>query len=255
MMDDAICRSEITLTNVSIAFPLVRYQARQSWVAEAPTKTGGKIERSERGVTRICALEDISLTVNAGDRIGILGHNGAGKSTLLRVVVGVYPPSKGAVRVRGRIASMIDIHTGFDNASTGIENIRLRAMFMNIPPKLVEDRLPDVAEFAGLGDYLNLPLATYSSGMRARLAFAIATGFDPEIVVMDEWLSAGDRAFREKAEARMDTFVDQADILVIASHSDPLLMRVCNRAIVLDGGRIVFDGPVKDAIELRKSTA
>lgn len=251
--DAAPRQSEITLTDVSITFPLVRYQARQSWAKEEGRKTGGKILRPKRGITRICALENINLTIKAGDRLGILGHNGAGKSTLLRAVIGVYPPSHGAVRVQGRIASMIDIHTGFDNMSSGIDNIRLRAMFMNIPKELVEARLPEVAEFTGLGDYLDLPLATYSSGMRARLAFAIATGFDPEIIVMDEWLSAGDRTFREKAEARMSAFVDQADILVIASHSDPLLMRVCNRAIVLDSGHIVFDGPVEEAIELRKN--
>jgi lipopolysaccharide transport system ATP-binding protein len=251
--DNAPHQSEIRLTDVSITFPLVRYQARQSWVREESRKTGGKILRPTRGITRICALESINLTIKAGDRLGILGHNGAGKSTLLRAVIGVYPPSRGAVRVQGRIASMIDIHTGFDNMSSGIDNIRLRAMFMNIPRNLVEVRLPEVAEFTGLGDYLNLPLSTYSSGMRARLAFAIATGFDPEIIVMDEWLSAGDRTFREKAEARMSAFVDQADILVIASHSDPLLTRVCNRAVVLDSGHVIFDGPVEEAIELRKN--
>jgi lipopolysaccharide transport system ATP-binding protein len=253
MTEIAPHRSEITLTEVSITFPLARYQARQSWAKEESRKSGGKILRPTRGITQICALENVNLTIKTGDRLGILGHNGAGKSTLLRAIIGVYPPNHGAVRVEGRLASMIDIHTGFDNMSSGIDNIRLRAMFMNIPKELVEARLPEVAEFTGLGDYLDLPLATYSSGMRARLAFAIATGFDPEIIVMDEWLSAGDRTFREKAEARMSAFVDQADILVIASHSDLLLTRVCNRAIVLNSGHIVFDGPVEEAIELRKN--
>lgn len=253
--DNAAGRSEIRLERLSISFPLVRYQARQSRAKEEPRNTGGKIVKPERGVVRIKALDDINLTVGAGERLGVLGHNGAGKSTLLRAIIGVYPPSAGTVRVQGHIASMIDIHTGFDNISSGIENIRLRAMFMNIPSEIVKARIPEVAEFSGLGDYLNLPLATYSSGMRARLAFAIATGFEPQIIIMDEWLSAGDRGFREKAQARMTTFVDQADILVIASHSDQLLTRVCNRAIILDEGRITFDGAVEDAIELRKKAS
>ncbi|MEO4000992.1 ABC transporter ATP-binding protein [Mesorhizobium sp. CAU 1732] len=255
-MNDQLSQgSEISLSDVSVSFPLVRYQARQSWVKNEKGKTGGEIMRPERGIARIRALEHIDLTVKPGDRLGILGHNGAGKSTLLRVVIGVYPPTEGSVRVRGRIASMIDIHTGFDNVASGLDNIRMRAMFMKIPPAVVEQRLPDVADFTELGDYLNLPLATYSSGMRARLAFAIATGFDPEIIIMDEWLSAGDRSFREKAESRMSAFVDQADILVMASHSDPLLKKVCNRAIILDAGHIVFDGPVDEAIELRQGRA
>lgn len=244
-------QAEIRLEDISVTFPLVRYQARQRWAKEEKGQTGGRIVRTERKVMRICALENINLVVSPGDRLGILGHNGAGKSTLLRVIIGVYPPSTGHVRVQGQIASMIDIHTGFDNVSSGLDNIRLRAMFMKVPKETVEAKLDEVAQFSGLGDYLNLPLATYSSGMRARLAFAIATGFEPRIVVMDEWLSAGDRAFRDKAEERMSAFVDQADMVVIASHSDQLLKRVCNRAIILDEGRIVFDGGVEEAIELR----
>lgn len=251
MTNVAPAGSEISLSNVSVSFPLARYRARQSWVKEEGRKTGGQIIRPARAMPRIRALDNVNLTIRPGDRLGILGHNGAGKSTLLRVIIGVYPPSTGSVRVRGHIASMIDIHTGFDTVASGLDNIRLRAMFMNVPKAVIEARLPEVAEFTELGSYLELPLATYSAGMRARLAFAIATGFDPEIIVMDEWLSAGDRSFREKAEARMSAFVDQADILVMASHSDQLLKRICNRAIILDGGHIAFEGDVDEAISLR----
>lgn len=236
---------------MTIAFPVVRHRARQSWTREEAPSVGGRVIVDGRGGSRIVALNEVTLSLCSGDRLGILGHNGAGKSTLLRAIMGVYPPFSGSIRVRGRIASMLDIHTGFDTKSSGLDNIRLRALFMGVSRTLLEARLGDVAAFTELGEYLELPLATYSSGMRARLAFAIATGFDPEIVVMDEWLSAGDRDFRMKAEKRMGAFVDRADILVLASHNDALLQKNCNRAIVLEAGTIVYDGTPEEAIARR----
>lgn len=243
----------MTLREVTISFPLSRYLARQSWVRDDGRHTGGAFVTDAHGGRRIRALDTIDLELRSGARLGILGHNGAGKSTLLRTMMGIYPPETGSIRVRGRIASMLDIHTGFDNASSGLENIRLRALFMDIPEDILEQRLEGVANFTELGQYLNLPLSTYSAGMRARLAFAIATGFSPEIVVMDEWLSAGDRDFRVKADKRMAEFVEQSEILVIASHTDALLKKNCNRAIVLEAGKIIYDGDVDGAIALRNA--
>lgn len=250
-MTTPVSPCEISLTGVTISFPLSSYMARQSWVRDDGRNTGGRIVAGQRGGRRIVALDDINLTLKSGDRLGILGHNGAGKSTLLRTMMGIYPPASGEIRVVGRIASMLDIHTGFDNNASGLDNIRLRALFMDVPEAELKARLPELAAFTELGEYLNLPLSTYSSGMRARLAFAIATGFTPQIIVMDEWLSAGDRDFRGKAEKRMAQFVEQSDILVIASHNDELLKRTCNRAIVLSAGKVLHDGDVDEALAVR----
>lgn len=243
----------VSLEDITISFPLDRYHNRQSWVKDEGPLTGGRITQDATGRRRVIALSNVSLKLESGARLGILGHNGAGKSTLLRTIMGIYPPAAGIVRVNGRIASMLDIHTGFDNDTTGIENIRLRAMFMGIDRDLLDERLDDVAAFTELGEYLHLPISIYSSGMRARLAFAIATGFAPEIVVMDEWLSAGDRDFRVKADKRMAQFVAQSEILIIASHTDALLKKNCNRAIVLEAGKIIYDGDVDGAIALRNA--
>jgi len=174
-----------------------------------------------------------------GDRVGIMGHNGSGKTTLLRVLAGAYEPVAGSIVVDGRIASMLSITLGMDMEATGFENIFLRATIMGLKPKQVAPLADDICEFSELGDYIHMPMRTYSSGMSMRLAFAISTSIAADIILMDEWLSAGDASFSEKAQSRLTRLVDQAKILVLASHDEQLIRRSCNKILQLDHGDLV----------------
>ena len=193
----------------------------------------GVIGRDAGNRLRVRALEGVSLAFEHGDRVGLVGRNGAGKTTLLRVLAGAFEPTHGhGCGGAGRTASLLNISLGIDSEATGYENIMTRGLFLGLMPEQVRERMEEVAAFTELGDYLAMPVHTYSSGMRVRLAFAVCTCFDPEILLMDEWLSVGDRAFVQKARRRLEEFVDRAGILVLASQSSALLKRVCS-----DGGR------------------
>jgi len=185
------------------------------------------------------ALGNINLELKSGDRLGLIGHNGAGKSTLLRVLAGVYEPSSGDFVRRGTVASLIDPALGIEVDATGVENIMLRGLVMGMSKRQVDDLTPAICEFSGLGEYVNMPVRTYSTGMLMRLAFSISTSIEADILLMDEWLSVGDAEFTEKAEARMKDVVAKSGILVLASHSLDLIAKECNRVIYLEHGRIV----------------
>lgn len=210
---------------------------------------GGDIQFGQKGA-HVSALQNISINIEDGDKVGLLGHNGAGKSTLLKVVSGLLPPTSGSVQIKGKVVPLLSMSLGLDNYSSGRQNIFLRAQLMGIHKELIQERLKNIEEFSDLGEYLDLPLRTYSSGMRMRLAFAIATSFEPEILVLDEWLSAGDTTFKKKASDRMNSLVDSARILVVASHSRNLIKRVCEKAIVLRHGRQIFVGSVDEALDV-----
>jgi ABC-2 type transport system ATP-binding protein len=195
------------------------------------------------------ALSDINLELRAGDRLGLIGHNGAGKSTLLRVMAGVYEPGVGRVCRKGRVAPMFDVSLGMDPDSTGYENIRLRGLFLGLTSKQIRALADDIADFSGLGDFLNMPIRTYSSGMHMRLAFSVSTSVEPEILLLDEGITAGDAAFLEKADRRVEELVSKAGILVLAAHSRELMERVCTRAALLEQGRIVEEGPVSETFD------
>lgn len=201
--------------------------------------TGGALAKDagERVVVR--ALDHVSFELKEGDRVGLVGHNGSGKSTLLRVLTGVYEPASGYLEVRGRVTSMLSITLGMDMEATGLENIYLRAQIMGLRRKQIDTMIDDIAEFSGIGEYLNLPMRTYSSGMSMRLAFAISTSIDADIILMDEWLSVGDADFMEKASLRMDNMVKNARIVVLASHNHDLIKKQCNKIITLEHGKIV----------------
>ncbi|WP_315968091.1 ABC transporter ATP-binding protein [Burkholderia multivorans] len=176
-----------------------------------------------------------------GTRLGLLGHNGSGKSTLLKVLAGVYQPSEGDCCVRGRVASLLDVALGMDDEATGYENILLRGVYLGVSPRAMRQHVEQIEEESGLGEYLSLPIRTYSSGMRMRLGFAISTSVSADILLMDEWLSVGDAAFKERAKKKLDDVIAKARILVLASHESELIHRVCNRVITLEHGRIVSD--------------
>jgi ABC-type polysaccharide/polyol phosphate transport system ATPase subunit len=188
------------------------------------------------------ALTQISLHLQSGDRLGLIGHNGAGKSTLLRILAGIYEPSVGKVNINGSIGAMLDITLGMDPEATGYENIRIRGMILGLSKSEIEQIIPDIEEFTEMGSFLSMPVKTYSSGMTVRLAFAISTAIAPDILLMDEAIGAGDAHFMEKAQKRLENFVHQSEILVLASHSNAAIRQFCNKALWLEHGRVhMFD--------------
>jgi len=201
--------------------------------------TGGRISSNEGGALRIRALDDVNVEVFEGDRLGLTGHNGSGKSTLLRVLAGVYEPAHGTLEVHGKIASLLDISIGMDPEASGLENIFLRGILLGLTREQIRNKTEEIIDFSGLGNFIDLPIRTYSSGMSMRLAFAIATTVEADILLMDEWLSVGDADFVKKAEYRLKSLVNKTPILVLASHSQEILKEVCTRVIRLDGGKII----------------
>ncbi len=180
------------------------------------------------------ALNNITLDLRDGDRLGVMGPNGAGKSTLLRTLAGVYLPTSGTVEVEGRIASLIDISLGMEGEATGYENIRMRGIIMGLSLKQIKSMEDEIANFSGLGDFLHLPIRTYSTGMHMRLGFAVSTAVEADIILMDEWLSVGDSEFIKKAEKRLENFIGRSSILVIASHSEDLIQKTTNQILRLE---------------------
>jgi|SRR5215469_4782607 len=240
--------TSLILDNVTVDFPI--YGAQKSFRSALRAATGGLIRRegADRRIT-VRALDHFSLTVKHGDRLGIIGHNGAGKSTLLRVCAGVYEPSEGRVHIEGKVSPLFNTSPGLDPDDTGYENIVTCGLFLGMTREEIEEKTPDIEAFSELGDYLSLPVRTYSVGMLTRLGFAIATAINPEILILDEGLGAGDARFAEKAKERVDALIERASILILASHSDDLIKSLCNRAILLQSGHVITEGKVDEVIE------
>jgi ABC-type polysaccharide/polyol phosphate transport system ATPase subunit len=242
--------ASITLEDVGVDFVLYHGSARSLKKSVLRNTVGGIIgnrAQDDRSVVR--ALNHISLTVKDGDRLALVGENGAGKSTLLRVLAGIYRPTSGKIAVQGRRVPLFDIAIGADEEATGRENIALRGLLMGLTRAEIDQRIDEISEFSGLGDFLDLPTKTYSSGMMLRLLFSIATSLDSEILLMDEWIAAGDEKFLARAHQRLRELVEQSSILVLASHSASLLRSVCNRAVLLRAGEIVASGSVDEILE------
>jgi lipopolysaccharide transport system ATP-binding protein len=241
--------TEILFKNAGVQFSLFsgKHQSiRSKFIA---TATGGQMAQDPSGKVVVRALENVSLNVHEGERVGLMGRNGAGKSTLLRVISKVYRPTSGSATITGSIASLIDISLGINPEATGRQNIYLRAAMLGIPKKEINARFDEIVEFSELGDFIEAPVRTYSSGMQLRLAFSVSTVFVPEILVMDEWLGVGDQDFKGKAEARLQEVVSKSRILVLASHSRKLLEKTCTRGILLEKGEVVMDGPIRQVTE------
>jgi homopolymeric O-antigen transport system ATP-binding protein len=218
--------------------------------------TGGLITQrdAKRGGVTVRALDGISFRLEHGQRLGLIGHNGAGKSTLLRVLAGVYQPTSGKVIASGRLSPLFNTAPGLDMDDTGYENLLTCGLFLGMSRKEIARKTRDIEEFAELGEYMNLPVRSYSTGMLVRLSFAIATAIDPEILLLDEGLGAGDARFVERAKKRVDALVARSSIVVVASHSDAFIREMCNRAVLLESGRIAAEGSVDDVIDAyRKS--
>ncbi len=234
--------ASIEFNNVCIDFPIYNASGRSLKKRLIQVATGGQLGADQQGRVIVRALEGLSFTLKDGDRVGLVGHNGAGKSTLLRLLSGVYEPSSGSARIDGEIGSLIDISLGIDSESTGRENIYFRGGLLGMTRAEISKQINDIIEFSELGDFVDMPLRTYSTGMHMRLAFAVSTIVRPEILLMDEWLSVGDEGFKHKAEMRMTELVQATNILVLASHSRELILHVCNRVIWLEHGKIRMDG-------------
>jgi ABC-type polysaccharide/polyol phosphate transport system ATPase subunit len=240
---------KIELKNVGVDFVLYETSARSLKKTAFRTAVGGFISNKDDGSkTTIRALQDISLTLNDGDRLALIGPNGAGKTTLLRVLAGIYYPTSGTITVEGKCVPLFDISLGLDVEATGYENIMLRGLVMGFDRKEIEKRVEEISEFSGLGEFLHLPVRTYSSGMTLRLLFSIATSVNSDILLMDEWIAMGDADFIERANQRLHGVVSRSKILAFASHNPVYLKAVCNRAVLLEGGRIVAEGSVDDVI-------
>ncbi len=208
----------------------------------------GLFRRSKKTTFEVQALEGINLTVHEGERLGIIGHNGAGKSTLLKLLAGIYPPTVGRRRVAGQISALFEISLGFEHDASGWENIMYRGYLQGETPQSIRAKMQPIADFSELGDFLNMPVRYYSAGMLVRLAFSIATAIDPEILIIDEVLSAGDLAFQAKARERMKSLMSRARAVIVVSHDLASLSMLCERAIWLDHGRIRMTGPTADVI-------
>jgi lipopolysaccharide transport system ATP-binding protein len=226
----------VEIQNLTIRFPI--YGADQRSIKRQITgAVGGTLGRSKGSTpTLVQALNGINLRLVPGDRLGLIGHNGAGKTTLLRTIAGAYWPDEGSVLVEGKIASLLEPQLGMDTFVTGLENIRLRGLLMGLTQKQIKERTEEIAEFTGLGPFLGMPLKTYSAGMIGRLAFAVSTSVDAEVLLMDEWLGAGDANFRQQAHTRLMDLFASSKIVVLASHDMGLLRDLCNKFIILRGG-------------------
>lgn len=232
--------ASIIFKNVFIDFPIYSAKSRSLKNTMMQVATGGKVNFGAKG-TVIRSLDDVSFELRDGDRVGLVGHNGAGKSTLLRALGRVYEPTQGNVLVQGEIGSLMDISLGIDHEATGRENIYIRGALLGLTKQQIDASFDDIVSFSELGDFIDMPVRTYSTGMHLRLAFSVATIIRPEILLMDEWLSVGDAAFNKKAEDRLQKLVHSSQILVIASHSRELIERICNRVMWFEHGKLKLD--------------
>lgn len=239
----------VQLADVSVTFPIYQGSSRSLKKSLLFRGTGGQLASDANDRIIVEALRNVSLDLRAGDRVALVGSNGAGKTTLLRVMAGVYEPVSGTVTSRGRISPMFDIGLGIDYENSGYDNIRMRGLILGLTSKEIEKRMADIADFTELGEYLDLPVRTYSSGMITRLTFAVATCFQPEILLMDEWIVAGDANFLTKAQHRIEAFVENASILVLASHYHAICRRWCNKAIWMERGQVKAQGGVGEILD------
>ncbi len=236
----------LRLRNAFVEFPIYQGSSRSLKKAIVANTTRGNLARDALDRINVRALNDLNLSFEEGDRVGLLGLNGSGKTTLLRLLAGIYHPTRGQRIASGHVSALLDVSVGMNFDATGYENIILRGMFMGIHPRDMRKRVAEIAEFTELADYLDMPVRTYSSGMIVRLAFATSTCVPPEILLLDEWLSAGDALFIAKAKKRMEDFVKRSSILVLASHSMSLLEEWCTHGIWLEFGHVKMAGDIKD---------
>jgi len=235
----------IKCENVSLLYPVYGASSRSLKRSLIAVATGGRI--SNQGSTvEVQALSNINFELKTGDRLGLVGHNGSGKSTLLRVLAGIYKPQFGRLVVNGRVTSILDVALGMDPDATGYENIYLRGLLTGLSSAEIDSITPDIEDFTELGNFLRMPIKTYSSGMLLRLAFGLSTAISPEILLIDEVIGTGDSSFMDKAHDRIQKFIDQSSILVLTSHNRKVIEQFCNIVIWLEHGNIKWTGSVTE---------
>jgi homopolymeric O-antigen transport system ATP-binding protein len=230
--------AHILARDLHVEFPIYGGKSRSLKNTVLRAATGGLIAEDAAHRIVVKALDGVSFELCDGDRVGLIGHNGSGKSTLLRVLAGAYEPISGSVEVEGRVASMLNITLGMDFEATGYENVLIRAMIMGFKPSEIEPLVDDIVSFSELGNYIDMPMRTYSSGMAVRLAFAVSTCVTADILLMDEWLAVGDDAFKSKAQERLHSLINKAKIMVLASHDESLIKSNCNKIMRLSHGEL-----------------
>ena len=236
--------AKIILRDINMSFPVIGSDVYLKG-ALVNKLIGGKINKNEKKVS-VKALNNISLEINNGDRIGLIGHNGAGKSTLLSLIAGIYHPDSGVRSVDGKVQTLFDTNIGLEPEESGLKNIRKIALFHGVQPGLVEEKLDKIIEESGLGNYINFPVRTYSSGMRLRLGFCVISSLKPEILVLDEMIGVGDKNFQDYAQNKINNLISSASILVIATHSNKIIEKFCNRLVLMKNGKIIKDGSVEE---------
>jgi homopolymeric O-antigen transport system ATP-binding protein len=232
--------ARIQLDQVSVDLPVYSANSRS---LKAKLLPSSRVATGPRHQILVHALQEVTCEFQAGDHVALVGRNGAGKSTLLSVLAGIYEPAYGRVRIEGRIAALLDLSLGMEDDATGQENIMMRGRLLGMSSAEITARMPEIIEFAALGDHIDLPLRTYSSGMRLRLAFSVSTCVAPDVLLLDEVIGVGDAQFAKRASERMRQLIQRTQILVVASHNTQLLAELCNKAIWLEGGRVREIGP------------
>ncbi|HJR74937.1 MAG TPA: ABC transporter ATP-binding protein [Luteimonas sp.] len=240
--------SSISVRDVSVDIPIYNAGNRSLKNSFLKATSGGKIDIAGRRAI-VHALNGVSFELKKGDRLALIGHNGSGKTTLLRVLAGVYEPTRGTVATDGQIAALFDTALGMDPEATGRENILLRGAYLGLSRRELRNSFDEIAAFTELGDYLEMPVRTYSAGMAMRISFAVSVQIKPDILLMDEWIATGDAHFMGKASAKLEELIERSGIMVLASHSEDLLKRFCNKAILLRQGELVHMGGVDEVLE------
>jgi ABC-type polysaccharide/polyol phosphate transport system ATPase subunit len=243
----------VHLRDVAVEFPVYQAGARSLKKILIAGTTLGNLAHDAHDRVLVRALNGVTLDIKDGERLGIIGPNGAGKTTLLKVLAGIYKPTRGQVRISGRATALINASVGLNPDATGRENIIVRGLYMDVHPREMRARIDEIAEFTELSSYLDMPVRTYSAGMMVRLAFAISTCIQPEILILDEWLAAGDAQYLAKAQRRMAQFVAASSIVILASHSLHLIEHWCRQAIFLKDGAVIAAGPVDQVIASYKA--
>ncbi len=246
--------ANIKLINATLDLPIYDVQGRSLKKRLTSLRSRGSDAEEKSATVILRAVNSLTLDIHTGDRVGLVGHNGAGKSTLLRILAGIYPPTSGSVIRVGKTVPLLDVSLGMDENSTGWQNVRLRGLLLGMSDSEITQKQEEIGRFSELGDYLNLPIRTYSSGMRVRLGFAISTAVDADILLLDEVMGVGDASFRDKANKRLAELHERSEIVVLALHDNQTIRETCDKVLWLERGAMKMFGPTEEILSAYEAT-